>query len=82
MVAVETGLNAPALAGYKMTAVVHTAVAGMVVVEAIGLVLAGHSYAPVLSPNTHTKGESIIKETIACGKSKRVMVRLRSGCDL
>ena len=56
MVAVEPVLDVPALAGYRMTAVVHAAVAGMAVVEAtVGFVLADRSYAPVLSPNTHTK---------------------------
>jgi hypothetical protein len=56
MVVVETVLDLPALAGYKMTAVVHTAIAGMAVVEAtVGFDLADRSYAPVLSPNTHTK---------------------------
>ncbi len=80
MAAVETVLDLPALAGYRMIAVVHTAVAGMAVVEAIvGVALADRSYAPVLSPNTHTKYLSIIKEMITCGKSKRVMVRLRGG---
>ena len=78
-VVVETVLDVPALAVYRMTAVVYMAVAGMAVVEAtVGFVLADRSYAPVLSPNT-TKGKSIIKEMITCGKSKRVMVRLRGG---
>ena len=55
-VVVETVLDVPALAEYRMTAVVYMAVAGMAVVEAtVGFVLADRSYAPVLSPNTHTK---------------------------
>ncbi len=80
MVVVETVLDVPALAAYKMTAVVHTVALGMAVVEAIvGFDLADRSYAPVLSPNTHTKYLSIIKEMITCGKSKRVIVWLRWG---
>ncbi len=80
MAAGETVPDVPVLAGYKMIVVVHTAVAGMAVVETIvGVVFVDRSYAPVLSPNTHTKYSSIIKKMITYGKSKKVIVRLRWG---